>query len=800
MREHDALGREAFLAKYGFGKATKFVVVDGGHEYDSKALLAAAHGFEHPDEGPLSAHDFSGGDQTTSRLRALGFAVAAPSVSPPPVRFGLEDCKLFERYANPVHWNKENVSAPDQALFKSIRDRLKELAAWLASNTPVDVPLHAYTSLYQANGRSQRDIWCCVYPAGVPNKSYALQVALIISAAGAEVCLCLGASQSQLRGAALADAEKAFHELQARLSSVPQAVEEDLEVALTDVTYRKSWRQPPGRGDFETLEEWLAWSAGPYGGKSSISRHITAEELERLGTQIGNVLLETARAGGPLIEYCYRRSNAHARLAELVSQFRMEKGYPGDIRPRREAERAKLASALSPDALGRQEPGPLRELASGTYGFPNRQPGYYTLLQTGDGVARVTRTFRYLLYGPREVADRLDDCLAGEHKLPRVGEAMMVKALAVADPGRWFPNFVTQGNFGKLAILKALGEQPPEDLTPGALALATNDRIRQVLEPYFPDDPWGVQEFAWWLLHQVSVPEGSLEELADELYLTEEFLDRVLRLLDDKGQVVFYGPPGTGKTYVARKLADYIAGSRDNVEKVQFHPSYAYEDFIEGYRPRLEKGQVTYKVVDGPLKHMATLARENPDLTYVLLIDEINRANVSKVLGELVFLLEYRDEEIHLQYSDAAFSLPANLQIIATMNTADRSIALVDTALRRRFHFVAFFPHIPPIDSLLRRWLNDNHPDLAWVADVVDRANSELADRNTAIGPSHFLKPHLTEDLVHLAWENSVLPLLEEHFFDDPDQVKRFGLDRLRKGAPQPSASEAEIPGLSDET
>ena len=116
------------------------------------------------------ANNFSGGDQTTSRLRALGFTIAAPSVSPSPVRFGLEDCKLFERYATPVHWNDENISAPDQALFKSIRDRLKELAAWLAGNAPVDVPLHAYTSLYQANGRSQRDIWCCVYPAERPQQ------------------------------------------------------------------------------------------------------------------------------------------------------------------------------------------------------------------------------------------------------------------------------------------------------------------------------------------------------------------------------------------------------------------------------------------------------------------------------------------------------------------------------------------------------------------------------------------------------------------------------------------------------
>jgi hypothetical protein len=154
---------------------------------------------------------------------------------------------------------------------------------------------------------------------------------------------------------------------------------------------------------------------------------------------------------------------------------------------------------------------------------------------------------------------------------------------------------------------------------------------------------------------------------------------------------------------------------------------------------------------------------------------------------------------MRLQYSDAEFSLPANLQIIATMNTADRSVALIGTALRRRFHFMPFFPDTPPINTLLRRWLKDKQPDLAWVADVVDRANLALADRNAAIGPSHFLKPQLTEDLVRLAWENSVLPFLEEHFFADPDQLKRFDLDWLRNGTPKPFADAAEAPGSSAE-
>jgi len=486
-------------------------------------------------------------------------------------------------------------------------------------------------------------------------------------------------------------------------------------------------------------------------------------------------------------------------LAQLVDQFRAEVGYPGDFRSRLDAERAGLAPALTLDGLDDPDVELLRRLAGSGYGRPGVQPGYYSLLNTAKGVADIAATFRYLLYGPGEVEERLEDCIHGEHKIPRVGEAMMVKALAVTDPERWYPNYVTTGKVGKRAVLKVLGEQLPAALTAGVAAAASNDRIRQLLDPHFPGDPWGIQQFTWWLLHRINVPDTPLKPLADELYLTEDFLARALRLLDDKGQIVFYGPPGTGKTYVARKLAGYIARGGGTVEKVQFHPSYAYEDFIEGYRPRLVDGQVTYEVVDGPLKRIAAIASERPDVTHVLLIDELNRANVPKVLGELLFLLEYRDEEMRLQYSDTEFSLPANLQIIATMNTADRSVALIDTALRRRFHFVPFFPDTPPINLLLRRWLEDKQPDLAWVADVVDRANLALADRNAAIGPSHFLKPQLTEELVRLAWENSVLPFLEEHFFADPDQLKRFDLDQLRNGAAQPFADVAEAPSSSSE-
>jgi hypothetical protein len=141
-----------------------------------------------------------------------------------------------------------------------------------------------------------------------------------------------------------------------------------------------------------------------------------------------------------------------------------------------------------------------------------------------------------------------------------------------------------------------------------------------------------------------------LSALAAELYLDVEYLRRIERLLDHKQQVIFYGPPGTGKTYVAKKLAGLFASNGGVVEKVQFHPSYTYEDFVEGYRPRLLEGRPGFALVDGPLKRIAQAAQAG-DVTCVLLIDEINRGNVAKVFGELYYLLEYRNERMSLQYS-----------------------------------------------------------------------------------------------------------------------------------------------------
>ena len=197
-------------------------------------------------------------------------------------------------------------------------------------------------------------------------------------------------------------------------------------------------------------------------------------------------------------------------------------------------------------------------------------------------------------------------------------------------------------------------------------------------------------------------------ETAADLLMDRAELQKIADLLWERHQVIFYGPPGTGKTYLAKALARHLTDD-GAVRLVQFHPSYTYEDFFEGFRPKsADEGTstLTFELTPGPFRLFAEAAKDNPTTPYILIIDEINRANLAKVFGELYFLLEYRDEAISLQYSPKEeFTLPPNLFLIGTMNTADRSISRIDTAMRRRFAFIELDPRIPPVQGLLARWL-----------------------------------------------------------------------------------------------
>ncbi|AKL68314.1 DUF4357 domain-containing protein [Streptomyces sp. Mg1] len=295
---------------------------------------------------------------------------------------------------------------------------------------------------------------------------------------------------------------------------------------------------------------------------------------------------------------------------------------------------------------------------------------------------------------------------------------------------------------------------------------------------------------------ELELPEPTDELAAELLVHKTDWLREVRDLLWDDRQLVLYGPPGTGKTYLALKLAEFLGGGPEQVKLVQFHPSYAYEDFFEGFRPQEdpETREVAFRLTAGPLRELADLAsREgNRHLPHFLIIDEINRANLAKVFGELYFLLEYRNKSVRLTYSGDDFALPPNLFVIGTMNTADRSIALVDAAMRRRFAFVELSPRTEPTSGLLRRWLESQKKD-SEPAELLDALNARIDDPDFRIGPSYLMKKGVYRDGgLERTWRTKILPLLEEHHYGEGiDIEKRYGLTALRSSLPQPLPQQA---------
>ena len=272
-------------------------------------------------------------------------------------------------------------------------------------------------------------------------------------------------------------------------------------------------------------------------------------------------------------------------------------------------------------------------------------------------------------------------------------------------------------------------------------------------------------------------------DLADALLMDKLELIKIVDLLWERKQIIFYGPPGTGKTYLASKLARHLTED-GAVKLVQFHPSYTYEDFFEGFRPEPGgSGTLTFTLRAGPFRDFAEVAAANPSTAYILIIDEINRANLAKVFGELYFLLEYRDQSISLQYSpDKEFILPENLFLIGTMNTADRSIARIDSAMRRRFAFVELDPSIPPVQGLLARWLTEHQLPLN-AARLLDELNERIEDSDAAIGPSYLMKEEIyrRDDGLDRVWQYDIMPLLEDLFYGQRDLAELYGLPSLRK-------------------
>ncbi len=252
----------------------------------------------------------------------------------------------------------------------------------------------------------------------------------------------------------------------------------------------------------------------------------------------------------------------------------------------------------------------------------------------------------------------------------------------------------------------------------------------------------------------------------------------------DRKQMILSGPPGTGKTFVAMALSRHlVGGDEDRIRLVQFHPSYGYEDFVEGLRPKvIDGGGFEFTNVPGVILQMAKAIHADGK-SRVLVIDEINRANIHRVFGELMFLLEYRDHNISLMLEES-FSLPDNLIIIGTMNTADRSIRTLDVAMRRRFNFFELLPDTDVLRKIYSQLGYENKLGNKLFSGF-ESLNEKLKfdiDRHHTIGHSFFvdkIDKIMDRERLRKVWEQQLYPLIEDYFFDRPDKLLEYELTRF---------------------
>lgn len=270
-------------------------------------------------------------------------------------------------------------------------------------------------------------------------------------------------------------------------------------------------------------------------------------------------------------------------------------------------------------------------------------------------------------------------------------------------------------------------------------------------------------------------PEYPLAQMAAETGHSVELLERWVRSINRKGQAILYGPPGTGKTFVAERLALHLLGGGTGAtELVQFHPAYSYEDFIQGIRPQTgASGSLQYPTMPGRFLEFCKTAAQRQGIS-VLIIDEINRANLARVFGELMYLLEYRDREVPLA-GGGKLRIPANVRLIGTMNTADRSTALVDHALRRRFAFLPLYPDF----ELLSNYHKANGFNPAGLVHVLKRLNNRIGDRHYEVGISFFLRKDLIDHLADI-WRMEIEPYVEEYFAGEEEKAAPFGWDTIK--------------------
>ena len=680
-----------------------------------------------------------------------------------------------------------------------------------------------------------KDLWFSVSPlanakdlAGMP------QLFMIVSERGIEYGYGASVSPSDFSQQTVKEivrsaAPVVFKQLPSPDSPETTGIQHDLE-ASGIWYFRRKHRLPPNQREFPSLKEWLRYLQSPDGKRhaaGTISRYLLPDEVD--DAQLAHEVSEIARLFEPLLVRDWHANTVEddpvqltaqeelelegsnefgVRLSEFLKCFSKKRSGAFSVDEELGAAMRSLQGWLEDVPAVADRPTIKVKISFGQGGWTktpwialldNRettstQYGTYIVFLISEDLSI---TYLTLNQGMTDLRNRLGQRGAAE-EMVRVSEATRPLISELQDAGFQFDNNIDLRSETSAAKNYEIGTIAHVALPSNALPddAKVHGNLRALLEAY--DRVIETRKDTHELEHK-DVPEMKqepptepygIDDALEELFLEREDVERHLETWRNKKNLILTGAPGVGKSFIARRLAYALIGFRDDsqVQTVQFHQSYSYEDFVQGYRPNGNQG---FERKNGTFYEFRDRALKDPDGTYVFIIDEINRGNLSKIFGELMLLIEsdkrgptWKTRLAYAADEDDEFYVPDNLFILGMMNTADRSLSLVDYALRRRFAFVAMEP-------LYGATKFRTHLEAHGIPeDVINRIVNGMGELNQAIkadrtnlgpgfriGHSFFTPTGAVGDPE--AWfrrivETEIHPLLEEYWFDAPETADQW--------------------------
>ena len=737
----------------GYGVSIDYDLVDHGTPFAPKQVMALACQ-EATGSLPSSA-EFKGGLGTPvfNRLAELGFAVRAKGLTGDfALPAGLLALFGEIRRRKPLY---ASLDIEQQAMLAQTRDALDIFARDFVARHWAELPLSYHLGRAQNQAGAANDQLYVVFHAqGFAHYASALQFLVLIDGDGLEFGLNLGRMDTSTKEAPLARAQ--LIALQGQMASMPEEMIAALEESLP--AGHSLYLDEAGAQQAASLAEWF-WKAG-------------TQPLARITQTLPPAALATP---GPALT---------AALDQSFAIFLPTLRY---------------LSPMAPDA----------PTSTRSWIFQGN-PKYFQM----DAYLESRQEFSWTVNQHAteiKTGDRVYIWRAGENSgIVAVAEAISDVAVQPDDFSGYWIEAPKDNDKRDRIRLRLLELRTRTTLLRSDLRLKLPD-LRIISSPQGTNFPITPQQDA--VIRQLlagqpaaplpTEPTPPLDEpraytradLLKGLFIEDTKVDAMLRTLASKRNLILQGPPGVGKTFVARSLAYCHMGDKDKnrLGFVQFHQSYSYEDFVEGIRP---DGMGGFHVQDGVFKRFCLQAAKSPQLEHVFIIDEINRGNLSKILGELMMLIEHdkrgEDHAVTLTYSQDKFHVPANVRLIGMMNTADRSLALVDYALRRRFNFVEITPGFASPKFTVHLTERNVHPDRSKViVTAMTKLNETIADPKKSpelgegfrVGHSYFCGGPKVAD--QQRWLNDIIdleigPLLKEYWFDNTKRYEEV-MQQLRK-------------------